>query len=181
MTYVASCLLISETFNFAFTFIHDSSCQCDNSVPRAKVNVCEIRHNFDTIGYLLAIVFCPCNAFAFGGRLIFDKKSRYIFVMWSWILMRLVSFFMVLLGLYRQLKKILGWTFPIKRRLSSGKRWNLICERCHCYYASVDEHQIKLVPWEAWLFKCSFYTMHAKQTITLCHIVCTLAPWTCMI
>ena len=42
----------------------------------------------------------------------------------------------------------------LKRRLSSGKRWKVICERYHCYYASVEEHQIKNVPWKASLFKC---------------------------
>ena len=40
------------------------------------------------------------------------------------------------------------------RRLSSGKRWKIICERYHSYYASVEEHQIRHVPWKAWLFKC---------------------------
>ena len=42
----------------------------------------------------------------------------------------------------------------LKRRLSSGKRWKIICERYHSYYASVEEHQIRHVPWKAWLFKC---------------------------
>ena len=43
--------------------------------------------------------------------------------------------------------------FCLKRRLSSGKRWTIIYERYHCYYASVEEHQMKNVPWKAWLFK----------------------------
>ena len=44
--------------------------------------------------------------------------------------------------------------YKLKRRLSSGKRWKIICERYHSYYASVEEHQIRHVPWKEWLFKC---------------------------
>ena len=43
-----------------------------------------------------------------------------------------------------------GW----KRRSSSGEREKIICERFHRYYASVEEHQRKNVPWNAWLFTC---------------------------
>ena len=42
----------------------------------------------------------------------------------------------------------------VSRRLSSGKRWKLICELYHYYYASVEEHQKQYVHWKAWLFKC---------------------------
>ena len=42
----------------------------------------------------------------------------------------------------------------LKRRLSSGKRWKIICEHYHSYYASVEEHHVRHVPWKAWLFKC---------------------------
>ena len=42
----------------------------------------------------------------------------------------------------------------LKRRLSSGKRWKIICERYHSYYASMEERQIRHVPWKACLFKC---------------------------
>ena len=48
--------------------------ESESECLRNKKAARNIRHNFDTIGYFLAIVFCPCNAFAFGGRLIFDKK-----------------------------------------------------------------------------------------------------------
>ena len=44
--------------------------------------------------------------------------------------------------------------FLLKRRLSSGMRWKIICERYHCYYANGEEHQINHVPWKAWLFRC---------------------------
>ena len=50
--------------------------------------------------------------------------------------------------------KIQSSLWKLKRRLSSGKRWKIICERYHSYYASVEEHQIRHVPWKAWLFKC---------------------------
>ena len=41
-----------------------------------------------------------------------------------------------------------------KKQVIRGKRWKIICERYHCHYASVEEHQIKNVPCKAWLFKC---------------------------
>ena len=44
--------------------------------------------------------------------------------------------------------------YHLKRRLSSGKRWKIICEHYHSYHVSVEEHQIRHVPWKAWLFKC---------------------------
>ena len=56
--------------------------------------------------------------------------------------------------LYSELQTRLQRTCSLKRRLSSGKRWKIICQRYHFYYASVEEHQIRHVPWKAWLFKC---------------------------
>ena len=41
--------------------------------------------------------------------------------------------------------------FSLKRRLSSGKWWKIFCERYLCYYASVEEHQIRK--------KCSLKSM----------------------
>ena len=49
-----------------------------------------------------------------------------------------------------------NFVIPLKRRLSSGKRWKIICERNNSYYASVEDHQIRHVPWKAWLFKCLY-------------------------
>ena len=45
----------------------------------------------------------------------------------------------------------------LKKRLSSGKKWNMICKHYHCYYASVEVNQIKHVPWKAWLLNAFIF------------------------
>ena len=66
----------------------------------------------------------------------------------------------------------------LKRRLSSWKRWKLTCERYHCYYASVEVHQIKYVPWKAWLFMPSYskYGMNIVKIGTDFYAMCSCSP-----
>ena len=87
--------------------------ESESECLRNKKAARNIRHNFDTIGYFLAIVSCPCNAFAFGGRLIFDKQVDISSLCDHEMLMRLC---IVLHGIIRSIssaKKILGWTIPL--------------------------------------------------------------------
>ena len=49
--------------------------------------------------------------------------------------------------------------YYLKRRLSSRERWKMIFERYY-YYASVEEHQRKNIPWKVWLFKSPVHILN---------------------
>ena len=42
----------------------------------------------------------------------------------------------------------------VKEKVEFWEEVKIICERYHCYYESVEKHQIQNVPWKTWLFKC---------------------------